>query len=117
MVHIEEFTVANPASSEEVRERALGALGSRAGEGVLQLVLRPDQEVPAATDVAVSFLIQVTTHFNDSEGSGLLSGNRVAVNLPEDGSEPTITPLPGTVTVRLAADPEQPATASMTVED
>ena len=112
MVRIEEFTVASPGRSAEVKDRAIAAMGSA---GVLSLVLRSDREVPAPLDVSVSFRIQQSLHLN--EGGGTLAGERVEVSVADDGTEPTITVLPGTVTVRLAADLEEAATASMTVEN
>ena len=115
MAHIEEYDVAEPARSEDIKDQALAAMGSSAGQGVLELVLRPEWEVPERDDVRVAFRIQQTLHL--SVNGGTLSGERVEMSHPEDGTDPVVTALPGTVTVRLAENPDQPATASMTVED
>ena len=117
MTRIEEFIVSSPARSEDVRQQALEAMGSHTVRGVLELTLHPDRDVPAAgpeADTPVSFRIQQTTQLG--EHGGTLSGHRVMVAEGGEGV-PSIEFMPSTVTVRLAEDPDLPATASMTVED
>lgn len=92
MPTIGEFTIIEPPTSEELRQ--LVAESVAGSTGVLRVVLLGQQEIPTPQPQAVKFTVGLKT-------SRQISG------LNEAGHD---------ITVRYASDPNQPATASMTIE-
>lgn len=96
MSEIVSYTVVEPPTSGELEERAVTAL---LGKGVLSVVLRSHQEVPAVEDQEFSFRIRQTTH--PLEGGMFIAGELEGDTIGE------------TIIVRTNSNPAEAALASM----